>query len=151
MHLLVISWSSAAFLARYGVCLCWRPQRWLGSGLWQVLGLAEGQSHPGRACSGLVSAERERNVKLKLLFAGWARNQGIYSTELLMWEQSPRLSKSVVWQTQASLVTLLLLRTRSVINPMLSHITLKVRRWQRRSCYECLCRVACCWDSHSGQ
>lgn len=31
----------------------------LGLGLRQVLGLDEGQSHPGRACFGLVSRESE--------------------------------------------------------------------------------------------
>lgn len=56
-----------------------------------VLGLDEDQSQPGKACFGLVSTERERNVKLVLLLAACARNQGIYSTE-----QSPRVSESVV-------------------------------------------------------
>lgn len=98
------------------------------------------------------SQHRERNVKLKLLFARYVRKQSIYSTELLMWKQSPRLNlKSVVQQTQTSLVVPLLLRKRSIINLALSCISLKVCRWPWRSCYECLCHVACCWGGYSCQ
>jgi len=96
------------------------------------------------------SQHRERNVKLKLLFAGCARNQGIYSTELLMWKQSPRLSKSVVWQTRTSLVIPLLLRKRSRINLTLFYSSLKFSLWMTvEVVLRMSCRVAGCWGSYS--
>lgn len=63
----------------------------------------------------------ERNVKLALLLAGSARNQGIYSSE-----QSPRVSERVVWRTPMSSVTPVLLGKGPTINLTLLCVCLKV-------------------------